>query len=45
MIGFDDFKIYYLTSPDLLTVVRILHGERDIEATLETQAVEQPDLQ
>ena len=45
MNGFDDFnfKVYYLASSEFLTVVRILHGRRDIEAILETQDVEQPD--
>jgi plasmid stabilization system protein ParE len=41
--GFDDFKVYYLASSEFLTVVRILHGRRDIEAILGTQDVEQPD--
>jgi toxin ParE1/3/4 len=33
--GFDDLKIYYLVSDDELTIVRILHGRRDIERILE----------
>jgi len=33
--GFDEFKVYCLAS---------LHGRRDIEAVLESQDVEQPDL-
>jgi len=33
--GFDDMKIYYLVADDALTVVRILHGRRDIERILE----------
>jgi len=43
---FDDFnfKVYCLASSEWLTVVRILHGRRDIEAILKTQAVEQPHL-
>lgn len=32
--GFDDIKIYYLSSPDDVTIVRILHGRRDIERIL-----------
>lgn len=33
--GFDDLKIYYLVSPDDVTIVRILHGRRDIARILE----------
>jgi toxin ParE1/3/4 len=33
--GFDDFKVYYLASSEWLTVVRILHGRRDIEYSLD----------
>lgn len=29
--GFDHFRIYYLIQDDRLTVVRILHGRRDVE--------------
>jgi toxin ParE1/3/4 len=29
--GFDDMKVYYLPADDELTIVRILHGRRDIE--------------
>ena len=42
--GFDEFKVYCLASSEWLTVVRILQGRRDIEAILDTQAVEQPHL-
>ena len=42
--GFDEFKVYCPASSEWLTVVRILHGRRDIDAILETQAVEQPHL-
>jgi plasmid stabilization system protein ParE len=41
--GFDKFLVYYLARPELLTVVRILHGKRDIGAILESQEVEDPD--
>ena len=40
--GFDEIRIYYLFRPELLTIVRVLHGKRDIEAVLEGQNVEQP---
>jgi len=33
--GFDDMKIYYLVAANELTVLRILHGRRDIERVLE----------
>lgn len=33
--GFDDMKIYYLATAEELTVVRVLHGRRDIERILE----------
>ena len=35
--GFDDFRIYYLTSDDLLMVVRVLHGKRDVQSILDGQ--------
>jgi toxin ParE1/3/4 len=35
--GFDEFKIYYLTDSDTLTIVRILHGRRDISRILEDE--------
>jgi toxin ParE1/3/4 len=40
--GFDEFRVYYLTQPELLTVIRILHSKRDIGAILEGQDVEDP---
>lgn len=40
--GFPESRVYYLTSPELLTVVRILHGKRDVAALLEDQEVETP---
>jgi hypothetical protein len=35
MNGFDEFKVHCLAS---------LHGRRDVEAVLESQDAEQPDL-
>jgi toxin ParE1/3/4 len=32
---FEDIRIYYLLLPDLLRVVRVLHGRRDIQTILE----------
>lgn len=39
--GFDEFRIYYLVRPELLTVVRVLHGKRDIGAILDSQDLDQ----
>jgi toxin ParE1/3/4 len=33
--GFDGFWIYYLATPERLTVVRVLHGKRDIGIVLD----------
>jgi toxin ParE1/3/4 len=30
--GFEDIRIYYLTDQDAVSIVRILHGRRDIES-------------
>ena len=38
--GFDEFRVYYLVQPELLIVVRVLHGKRDIGALLKVQGVE-----
>jgi toxin ParE1/3/4 len=35
--GFDEFRVYYLVRPELLTVVRVLHGKRDIGTIFDTQ--------
>lgn len=35
--GFDDFRVHYLVGPEMLTVVRILHGKRDIARILESE--------
>lgn len=40
--GFDEFRIFYLARPELLTVIRILHGKRDIGTILGTQELEEP---
>ena len=40
--AFDEFRIYYLVRPELLTVVRVLHSKRDIGSILDTQDVEEP---
>jgi len=42
--GFDQFRIYYLLRNDVLMVVRILHGMRDIGTILERQTVDKPDI-
>jgi plasmid stabilization system protein ParE len=40
--GFDEFRVYYLARPELITVVRILHSKRDTRAILTRQEVEEP---
>jgi plasmid stabilization system protein ParE len=40
--GFDAFWIYYLAGPERLTVVRGLHGKRDIGTILEEQDLQTP---
>jgi toxin ParE1/3/4 len=40
--GFDEFWVYYLVRPQLLTVVRVLHSKRDIAAVLKGQELEEP---
>jgi toxin ParE1/3/4 len=39
--GFDEFHVYYLVRPELLIVVRVLHGKRDIDAILESQELDE----
>ena len=39
--GFDEFRIYYLVQDDLIKVLRILHGRRDIASILENETVDQ----
>lgn len=38
--GSGEFWVYYLTRPELLTVVRVLHSKRDIGMILEGQELE-----
>jgi plasmid stabilization system protein ParE len=40
--SFDEFRIYYLVRDDVIRVLRILHGRRDIASILESQTVDQP---
>ncbi len=40
--GFDDFRVYYLARPELLIVVRVLHGRRDLGAIFDQQEIENP---
>jgi toxin ParE1/3/4 len=40
--GFDEFWVYYLIRPELLTVVRVLHSKRDIAAILKAQELKEP---
>lgn len=42
--GFDEFWIYYLVRSDVLQVVRVLHGKRDIGKILKHQPVDSPDI-
>jgi toxin ParE1/3/4 len=35
--GFSDIRVYYLVSEQVLRVVRVLHGKRDIDPLLETE--------
>ncbi len=40
--GFDEFRIYYLARPELLTIVRVLHGRRDIATILAGTGLSHP---
>jgi plasmid stabilization system protein ParE len=40
--GFDEFRVYYLMHPELLTIVRVLHGKRDIGRILDSQDLAEP---
>lgn len=42
--GFDEFRVYYLVRPELLTVVRVLHGKQHTDAILEGQDVAHPGI-
>jgi toxin ParE1/3/4 len=39
--GFEDFRLHYLLQPDLVVVVRVLHGKQDTD----TGSVAKSDLQ
>ena len=39
--SFDEFRVYYLLRSELLIVVRVLHGKRDIDGILESQELEE----
>jgi plasmid stabilization system protein ParE len=43
--GFDEFRIYYLVRPGLLTIVRIFHRKRDADTILDWQGADEPNLQ
>jgi toxin ParE1/3/4 len=36
--GFPEIHVYYLVSEEVLRVVRVLHGKRDIDPLLETES-------
>ena len=38
--GFEDILIFYVVQPDVLRVVRVLHGRRDITRILEREKKE-----
>lgn len=40
--GFEDFRIHYLLQPDLLVVVRVLHGKQDTDGLLRTFDISSP---
>lgn len=35
--GFEDILIFYVVQPDVLRVVRVLHGKRDLKKTLQRE--------
>lgn len=39
--GFPSTKVYYLASPEMVTIVRILHGKRDVSVLMKDQEIEQ----
>jgi len=41
--GFEDMRIYYLVQGEILKVVRILHGKRDINRILESETAGDDD--
>lgn len=40
--GFEDIRVYYLVRSDLLLIVRVLHGRRDIGVILKNEELEDP---
>ena len=42
--GFDEFRVYYVIQDDVFAVVRVLHDKRDINAILEKQSIDDPDI-
>jgi len=38
--GFEDVRIYYLVQGEVLKLVRVLHGKRDIDRVLERESAE-----
>ncbi len=40
--GFEDIRIYYLVQGDVLRVIRILHGRRDVGTILEGEDLDGP---
>lgn len=39
--GFEKYLIFYLVSEELITIVRIIHGSRDIPTILEQEEINQ----
>lgn len=39
--GFPNSQVYYLVSPELVIILRVLHGKRDIAAVMADQKIEQ----
>jgi toxin ParE1/3/4 len=35
--GFEAIRVYYLADTDAIHVIRLLHGKRDVERTLENE--------
>jgi toxin ParE1/3/4 len=40
--GFDEHRIYYLIRDDVLQIIRVLHGKRDIARIMEGQDADDP---
>ena len=39
---FHELRVYYLVRPGMLSIVRVLHGKRDIGAILDSEELEEP---